>query len=190
MSASRECPRCRLGLAAVSLLEGGSVRVDICPQCRGIWFDADELDTVLAAATDDGARIDRHLINALAERNAAPGEVRYIPCPVCSSMMNRCAQGHRSGVVADRCKAHGVWLDGGELETLFDWVAAGGYVLDAQVTEENRREEARHEEARRRRLAEAQSLGEDAVVIGPYARHRSSGWLAEALGDVLDWIVS
>jgi Zn-finger nucleic acid-binding protein len=178
-------------LAPASLLEGGRVQVDVCPQCRGIWFDAAELQTILEAAADEQARVDRQLIGALADRNAGPGEVRYVPCPVCATMMNRCAHGHRSGVVADRCAAHGVWLDGGELETLFDWVSAGGQVLDAQVSEERRQEEARREQARRQRLTEAGPLNADVMAMGGrHGHHRSRGWLADALADVLERIVS
>ena len=190
MSTQRQCPRCRVALAPAPLLEGGRVQVDVCPQCRGIWFDAGELQTILDATADEQARVDRQLIGALADRNAGPGEVRYVPCPVCSAVMNRCAHGHRSGVVADRCAAHGVWLDGGELEMLFDWVAAGGHVLDAQVSEERRREEERREQVRHRRLAESGPLDRDGMATGRYGRHRSGGWLADALADVLERVVS
>ncbi len=190
MSTERQCPRCRVALASASLLEGGRVQVDVCPQCRGIWFDADELQTVLDAAADEQARVDRQLIGALTDRNAGPAEVCYVPCPVCSKMMNRCAHGHRSGVVADRCVAHGVWLDGGELETLFDWVAAGGHLLDTQVSEERRQDEARRERSRGQRLAASGPLQEDCLARDRRDRHRSGGWLADALADVLEKIVS
>jgi Zn-finger nucleic acid-binding protein len=44
--------------------------------------------------------------------------------------MNRVAFGHRSGVVIDQCKSHGVWLDGGEISHLLEWKKAGGQLLD------------------------------------------------------------
>ena len=190
MSTQRQCPRCRQILAPASLLEGGRVQVDVCPQCRGIWFDEGELETILAVSAAEQARIDRQLISALACRNAGPGEVRYVPCPVCSVIMNRCAHGHRSGVVADRCRAHGVWLDGGELETLFDWVAAGGHLLDEQMSVERRREEERREEARHQRLAAAGQGDASGTIRERYGRHRSGGWLADALADVLERVRS
>lgn len=44
--------------------------------------------------------------------------VTYLPCPLCSVLMNRKNFGDRSGIVVDVCKAHGVWLDRGELDAL------------------------------------------------------------------------
>jgi Zn-finger nucleic acid-binding protein len=186
MSSERLCPRCGAQLAPVSLLEGGRIEVDVCPCCRGTWFDATELDEVMAAAQADAARVDRRLLSGLAERNAVPEVVRYLKCPACGKIMNRCSYGFRSGVVVDRCKADGVWLDGGELERLFDWAAAGGHVLSAQVAEERRQDEARREARRRERLAASGPLDDPDEVLGMYPRRRSGGWLAGALGDLLE----
>ena len=186
MSTERQCPRCRLALASAPLLEGGCVEVDVCPQCRGIWFDAGELQTILDATADEQARVDRQLIGALSARAAGPWEVCEVPCPVCSATMDRCAHGHRSGVVADRCAAHGVWLDGGELEALFDWVAAGGHLLDEHMSVERRRDEERREQARDERPAQPGAPAAAGVTREHYGRHRSGGWLADALADVLE----
>jgi Zn-finger nucleic acid-binding protein len=190
MTTQRQCPRCRSVLAPTSLLEGGRVQVDVCPQCCGIWFDADELQAILAAAADEQARVDRQLIGALADRNAGPEEVHCISCPVCSAAMNRCTHGHRSGVVADRCVAHGVWLDGSELETLFDWVAADGNPYEAQVAAERRWDDARREPTGYQRQGGSVALAEPPRATSRGGRHRSGGWLADALADVLEHIVS
>ena len=37
------CPRCRVALTERDLHQ---VRVDICPQCGGMWLDAGELDLI------------------------------------------------------------------------------------------------------------------------------------------------
>ncbi len=63
----------------------------------------------------------------------------YIKCPVCQKMMNRVKFGTRSGVVIDRCKADGVWLDSGELKHLFEWSKAGGQILDKDRREEEKK---------------------------------------------------
>lgn len=184
MTEDRLCPHCRVVLTATSLLDGGGVEVDVCPQCRGVWFDVGELETVLDAVRDPEARVDRQLIASLADRNATPRDVRYVPCPVCRQMMNRCAHGHRSGIVVDRCSTHGVWLDGGELEGLFDWVAAGGQVLEAQVTAERQRVEA-HRDEERTNVMILGPLGDSDVCGTVRPRRRHGGWLASALGDLI-----
>lgn len=184
MSESRLCPHCQVALAATSLLDAGTVEVDVCPQCRGVWFDVGELEAVLDAVRDPEARVDRHLIASLADRNAAPRDVRYIPCPVCRQMMNRCTHGHRSGIVVDRCAPHGVWLDGGELEGLFDWVAAGGHVLDALVTAERRQADISRVQEETHVMILG-PLGDDGGVPSPRPRRRPGGWLAGALGDLI-----
>ena len=39
------CPKCGQELAAEKY---GSVEIDLCPSCRGLWLDANELETILA----------------------------------------------------------------------------------------------------------------------------------------------
>ncbi len=40
------CPKCGQQLAQEHY---GRVEVDVCPECRGLWLDAHELETILAA---------------------------------------------------------------------------------------------------------------------------------------------
>ena len=53
--------------------------------------------------------------------------------------MNRVNFGTNSGVIVDRCKDHGVWLDGGELRQLFEWMKAGGKLLQQEREAEQRK---------------------------------------------------
>ncbi len=57
-------------------------------------------------------------------------------CPVCSDFMQRKNFGARSGVIADRCNKHGIWLDGGELKRLMEWKKAGGQLLHEKMVRE------------------------------------------------------
>jgi Zn-finger nucleic acid-binding protein len=61
--------------------------------------------------------------------------VRYRPCPVCRTMMNRHNFGRSSGVIVDICSQHGVWFDAGELPRVLDFVQAGG-LLQAKQQEQ------------------------------------------------------
>jgi Zn-finger nucleic acid-binding protein len=181
------CPRCEAHLGTGALLEGARIEVEVCPRCRGIWFDAGELEEALAAARTEDARVDRGVLDRLAERHDSAEPVRYLKCPVCGSLMNRSAYGLRSGVVVDFCREHGVWLDGGELERLRQWVAAGGHVLHARVAEERRGEEARREAQRRRSAVALGPLddGED-LLGGPSDQEEC--WLVRVLGDLIDTV--
>jgi Zn-finger nucleic acid-binding protein len=77
----------------------------------------------------------------------------YVKCPVCAKMMNRINFGARSGVVIDRCREHGVWLEAGELRQLSEWMKAGGRLLDNE-REEERKKEALREEQKRQKLSQ------------------------------------
>jgi hypothetical protein len=41
-----QCPKCGQKLTAE---EHGSVEIDVCPNCRGLWRDATELETIVAS---------------------------------------------------------------------------------------------------------------------------------------------
>jgi hypothetical protein len=40
------CPKCGQSLATEHY---GTVEIDVCPSCRGLWLDANELETILAS---------------------------------------------------------------------------------------------------------------------------------------------
>lgn len=42
------CPKCGQELATEHY---GSVEIDVCPSCRGVWLDANELETIVANET-------------------------------------------------------------------------------------------------------------------------------------------
>ena len=109
-----KCPRCpkKPGLHG---LEHEGHRADLCMVCHGVWFGMGKLEEAIRTA---------------AKRPPAPGEgdqgpahggmepVRYARCPVCDGGMARVALARKPLVLVDRCPAHGVWCDGGELGQL------------------------------------------------------------------------
>lgn len=42
------CPKCGQKLA---MEKYGTVEIDVCPSCKGLWLDASELETILANAS-------------------------------------------------------------------------------------------------------------------------------------------
>ncbi|ACM22075.1 hypothetical protein Geob_3737 [Geotalea daltonii FRC-32] len=139
----RICPRCNIRLKTIDLKVEGKFLVERCDECLGLFFDPGELEALLQATVTNVFAIDRSRLNAInATRRAENYAITYLKCPICSTMMNRVNFGAKSGVVVDICKDHGVWLDGGELRHLAEWMKAGGKLLDQERQEERKRQEA------------------------------------------------
>lgn len=150
----RTCPRCDTYLKTVNLNLNGTFFIERCDQCMGLFFDPSELEALLEAAVKNVFLIDRTGLDAInANRPQDQYPVSYIKCPVCLQLMNRVNFGAKSGVIVDRCKSHGVWLDGGELRHLMEWMKLGGKLLDQERQEQEKREELKNEKNRRESLA-------------------------------------
>jgi Zn-finger nucleic acid-binding protein len=153
----RVCPRCGIGLKTIDLNIGGRFLIDRCDECLGLFFDPNELEYLLEATVANVFTINRSRLDSInTVMRAGDYGVTYIKCPVCGKIMNRVNFGTKSGVILDRCKAHGVWLDGGELRHLFEWMKAGGKLLQQEKDEELRKSEQRERERENRKI-QAQS---------------------------------
>lgn len=153
--AARTCPRCAIALATIDLKLNGTFLIERCEECLGLFFDPGELEALLEATVANVFTINRTQLDRIGVcRNREYG-ISYIKCPVCARLMNRVNFGAKSGVVVDRCKEHGVWLDGGELRHLFEWMKAGGKLLEQERQEEQRKIEAAREKERRSQAAGA-----------------------------------
>jgi len=95
------CPACRTHSLVERRVENRNVALDLCPDCKGIWFDAGELAALLPVAA-------RRLC---VPRDAAPSDRA---CPRCSSPL-RAFHYPGTQVTVDLCgKCGGLWLDAGE----------------------------------------------------------------------------
>ena len=136
-SKPRPCPECGTAMESVNVGNDQRFFIEQCARCHGLFFDLNELQALLDDAVAPTYEINYPLLFTL--QNESPMAIRkaaYVPCPDCSKLMNRARFGERSGVVADRCRDHGVWLQGGELHRLMEWKKAGGQVLDRSVRAE------------------------------------------------------
>jgi Zn-finger nucleic acid-binding protein len=70
--------------------------------------------------------------------------VRYVPCPVCRTLMNRVNFANCSGVIIDVCRSHGSWFEREELHRIVSFIRAGG------MDRSRRNQIAEFEEAERR----------------------------------------
>ncbi len=144
----RQCPNCEIGLQTVALGREGTLHIERCSECFGLFFDPGELEVLLNDSVAPVADFNLPLLQSInRERYQADRPVKYLKCPVCQVLMNRILYGYRSGVVVNRCQSHGVWLDNGQVSHLLEWKKAGGQLLDRKKTTE-RQAKARTETAK------------------------------------------
>lgn len=143
----RTCPRCKTPMVSIDMQAHPELVVERCQECFGIFFDPGELDTILDESTSEVHEVDLERLNNLIEEESLRDHqtVSYVPCPECEKLMHRKNYGGGSGVIIDKCKDHGVWLDGGELRQIVKWIQAGGRVRVEQRTKEARRLEQQQE---------------------------------------------
>lgn len=140
----RNCPHCAVALHTIGLnLDDGlgEFMIERCEHCFGLFFDPGEVERLLKSSVSNVFNINQALLhNINSERYQAHSKkVKYIKCPVCDAFMRRINYGHRSGVVIDRCNAHGIWLDNGEITHLMEWKKAGGLLLHEQKSRDKPR---------------------------------------------------
>lgn len=130
----RPCPACQTALQTLNIGKGNlPFYIERCAQCQGLFFDPGELDALVRETVQGVYSIDPLRLAALRENAPAePERIQYRPCPVCHKLMNRQNFGERSGIIIDRCREHGVFLDAGELQRVFQWVHSGGALQTEQ----------------------------------------------------------
>jgi Zn-finger nucleic acid-binding protein len=123
----RICPRCHIPLQTVDLRLDSKFLIERCERCLGLFFDPGELEAFLDKVVTNVHAIDSQRLNEVQNvKRRQEYPVTYIDCPVCQRLMNRINFASRSGVIADQCREHGIWLDGGELRQIMEWMKAGG----------------------------------------------------------------
>ena len=134
--------------------DGAAIQLGRCSSCLGLFLPIGALERLLDQAVAPVWSVDHQLLSTLTETPRAEcAPVRYRPCPSCGELMNRSLHGKRSGVVVDRCRDHGLWLDAGELRQLLEWARAGGALLDQERREQEALEQQQRTQAEREQLA-------------------------------------
>jgi Zn-finger nucleic acid-binding protein len=114
------CPRDGSELTARTY--EADVEIDCCPACRGTWLDDGELETIQhTVERDHSRRLFEPIATAAGSYNAVAQQSapRAAACPRCEAEMDVRPYGMGSQIVIDVCpEGCGVWLDGGELESL------------------------------------------------------------------------
>jgi Zn-finger nucleic acid-binding protein len=129
----RICPRCHIPLQTIDLRLDSKFLIERCERCLGLFFDPGELEAFLDKVVTNVHAIDPQRLNEVQNvKRRQEYPVTYIDCPVCQRLMNRINFGSRSGVIADQCRDHGIWLDGGELRQIMEWMKAGGMLVQKE----------------------------------------------------------
>lgn len=99
------CPQCKSVSLKQGLVKNKKIQIDYCPKCKGIWFDAEELEEVSALAAKD-----------LQIQDGAEKADRI--CPKCQKLLFG-FEYPQSLATVDMCKScKGLWLDAGELKEI------------------------------------------------------------------------
>ena len=110
------CPKCGGDMKEFTF---EVVSLDRCQACRGMWFDAGELEKMLAL--DHRAAIDeKH------SRTPAGVDEKKMECPRCGGLLIKMHHLQRPEITLDGCLVcYGTWLDGGEFAGLqaHGWLA-------------------------------------------------------------------
>ena len=150
-----KCPRCRIQM---KLVDVGTTRVSECEECLGLWLEVAAFEKICADREQQSAVLGTASLaptGAIRETN----QVKYVPCPRCSQLMNRINFARCSGVIVDVCKGHGTWFDREELSRIVEFIRAGG--LEASRNRE--KEEIKYE--RQRLLEEQRKAARDSMPL-------------------------
>jgi Zn-finger nucleic acid-binding protein len=113
------CPVCTKDMIVV---EHNRIELDYCPNCRGVWFDAGELELLLESMKLDGSGSVHQALLGLNETQTAE---KKRPCPLCRSKMRKVTLPPK--ILVDLCpRGEGLWFDGGELDSLLNYLAKTG----------------------------------------------------------------
>lgn len=132
------CPCCRTPMSRVRI---GKFDADACTGCGGMWLSPGVFDALCADAEARSAASGLALANAGDQpgtrhpTSPAPTAL-YRPCPECGQPMGRINYAHRSGVIIDVCRRHGLWLERSEMSRIVDFIGSGGLERARQLEKE------------------------------------------------------
>ncbi|NNG01528.1 MAG: hypothetical protein HKM93_19225 [Desulfobacteraceae bacterium] len=108
------CPKCEVELTQTGI---GSVEVDECEQCKGVWFDKDELRQAKDMTDADLNWMDFDIWKHEDRFKVKPSAIN---CPVCKTKTQTIDYGS-STIEVDYCPScQGIWLEEHEFKKIID----------------------------------------------------------------------
>ena len=117
-----KCPCC---LTTLRHVRHKLTEIDLCPRCRGVWFDSGELTVFVRSLIDEGKvtpekvrLFERRKVNAIRDK-AQQGR----SCPRCDQKMRPFNYAYDSNVFIEKCPdCEGIWTDRGEIMRIASYV--------------------------------------------------------------------
>lgn len=143
---ARLCPDCHIPLSPQTF-EG--LTLDVCSRCAGVWFNAEELRTLMATDPFSLATLEARTSPHL-EHVAGPPARQS--CPNCGVLLQEYHYLYNSPIVLHACpQCEGCWVQKGELLAIQQW-------------RDHDRSAVAAEEAQRLQLAQAQIEHENVMA--------------------------
>ena len=96
------------------IVEFEQIELDACPDCQGLWFDAQELRQMFEAVGAPERTYDLEL-----QLNRLQNKGTRRKCPRCRGLLEPVVAPTHEELILDECpRKHGLWFDKGELITL------------------------------------------------------------------------
>jgi len=112
------CPVCKYDMIVV---EYRNIELDYCSNCKGVWFDAGELELLLES---HGLEETKVFLDGILNSQEAPSSEKKRNCPICGRKLKKTAIGTQPEILIDTCPdEHGLWFDGGEVTQLIRHLA-------------------------------------------------------------------
>ena len=109
-----DCPCCNTELKKTTIRD---TEVDECPDCRGIWFEEDELRRAKDSAASDLNWMDFEIWK---HKDKVKPRAKDSACPSCGKALVTIGYGD-TGVDIDYCPlCKGIWLDKGEFKSIIE----------------------------------------------------------------------
>jgi Zn-finger nucleic acid-binding protein len=125
-----KCPECK---KTTIVVERNKIELDYCSSCRGVWFDAGELNLYLDSINQAGLK---QFVDNILQGTESHTAERSLKCPICRRKMHKFNIGQEHKIIIDACICgHGLWFDGGELG---QFVCQGGDDVTSEVNTQDK----------------------------------------------------
>ncbi len=134
---SLHCPSCEVEMEQIDIGVGEEIIVHRCAACDGVFISEEDLQHTIRHQTGVVHKIDYSILRFILDnpRQEYEADAAYRHCPVCAKQMSRTIYAAVSGVMIDRCLEHGIWLDSGEMQQLFEWKSAYASLKQKELKE-------------------------------------------------------
>ena len=132
------CLSCETEMEQINVGIAEEIIIHRCATCDGVFISEEDLQHTIRHQIGVVHKIDYSILRFILDnpRQEYGIDTDYRHCPVCAKRMSKTIYAAVSGVMIDRCLEHGVWLDSGEMQQLFEWKSAYASLKQKELKEE------------------------------------------------------